>query len=81
MVPTIGRIVIYKPTKETKEAIKELYPDSGQNNELPAVITEVHSVDCVNLKVMINGPCSDLWTTSTLLGTGDGEWHWPETEN
>jgi hypothetical protein len=62
MQPSLGRIVIYR------------HEISG--TELPAIITQVHSPDNVNLQVFSNG--SGLqFKSSVKLGTKDGEWNWP----
>ncbi len=66
--PTVGRIVHYHANRERK----------GQ--PYPAIITHVWSRDCVNLKVLTDGsfPVEYCTPTSVLLGTGDGQWSWPE---
>lgn len=83
--PSIGRIVHYC----LDEADRSQIAATGGNHGLivqPAVIVAVHSDDCVNLKVLIDGP-QDLWVTSIMHfdpATGDdaaqpanGTWRWP----
>lgn len=74
MKPTIGRIVIYK----TNQADRELFRDLGDNivMELPAIIVNVWSDTCVNLKVITDGKL-DLWRMSINQGDGEYNWNWP----
>ncbi|MFC0182522.1 hypothetical protein SAMN04515674_101480 [Pseudarcicella hirudinis] len=70
---TIGRIVIYKPTEED---ISLMQHSGFSKKELPAIITAVHSDDCVNLKVFLDGH-GDLWKLSRNRGT---HWDFPTIE-
>lgn len=72
MIPTIGRIVIYKPAISEK-------PQSNMAEELPAVIVRVWSEDCVNLKIINDGE-NDIWKTSVIKGDGEYQWHWPKIQ-
>lgn len=75
MEPTIGRIVIYKTTKEEQKAMQ----DSGKQNvqeQLPAIIVAVWANSVVNLKVVLDG-VGELWKTSTPRGEGAGSWDFP----
>lgn len=55
MEPTIGRIVHYYPHPHEFEG--------NDSSTLPAVIVRVWGPDCVNLKVLTDGPV-DVWKTS-----------------
>lgn len=70
MKPSIGRIVIYHCDESKKQM---------NNNDIdaPAIITAVWSEQCVNLKVLLDGP-EILWMTSVMMGIGDNEWSWPK---
>lgn len=73
--PTIGRIVIFHPGVNDKEA------SSNGATEVPAVIVRVWNDTCVNLKVLTDGP-TDLWRTSVTTGPTvpnqeDSYWSWP----
>lgn len=76
MKPTIGRIVHYKPSAERVDALHEL----GCNHPeiMPAVIVAVWSDECVNLKVLVDGPAADMWVTSANRGDETGQWNWPK---
>lgn len=74
MSPTIGRIVVYKTTEEDKNEMRER--SANVADELPAVITAVWSADCVNLKVLLDGP-GDLWVTSACKCDDERGWQWP----
>jgi hypothetical protein len=73
MKPTIGRIVIYHPSKDHSDGVLQ----NGGAADVPAVIVAVWSETCVNLKVLTDAP-HDAWVTSRCLGPGEGEWSWPE---
>ena len=72
-VPTIGQIVLYKPT--STDAIH--FRNWKDSEVLPAIIVMVHAENNVNLKVFDNGP-TDAWKTSVLLGDAPGQWNWPK---
>lgn len=72
-VPTIGRIVLYKPT--STDAIH--FRNWKDSEVLPAIIVMVWDATCVNLKVFDNGP-TDALKTSVLLGDEPGQWNWPK---
>ncbi len=59
--PSIGRIVHYQ---------------SAPGVSVPAIITRVHSDECVNVTVFPDAhpPCVE---TSVVLGTGERMWCWP----
>lgn len=76
-MPTQGRVVIYR------QAARETAVN-GQR-EHPAVITQVWSEQCVNLRVLFDSPPSPAdWQTSVPRTDVAGEdypggtWHWPE---
>lgn len=75
MKPTIGRIVMYNPTKEEKETM-EKNPNCNVADKLPGVVVAVWSETTINLKVMLDGQ-GDLWKTSAQQGEGEGQWHFP----
>lgn len=75
MEPTIGRIVIYKPTEEEK---KTLAKSGNACDQLPAIIVNAFGDDVVNLKVQTDGTDSAFWKSSTPKGDNEGEWNWPE---
>lgn len=78
MVPTLGRIVIYKTTKEEREMMKTL--SQNIQEELPAIIVSTWGDTpeaAFNVKVLMDGNASDLWKTSTSIGEGEGTCHWP----
>lgn len=76
MKPTIGRIVIYKTTEAEQEKMR-ITPNCNVAEELPAIITEVHSDECVNLKVITDGEL-DIWVTSAVKGNEPMNWDFPE---
>ena len=72
---TLGRIVVFVVDEHTRARM------SGNADvcELPAVIVRVWSNNCVNLKVLCDGP-EDLWVTSVSYdgaGMSKRTWHWP----
>lgn len=80
MEPTIGRVVIYKPTEEEKNTMRaKNHADASCNvcEELPAIVTNVFNATLVNLKVLLDGE-GTLWATSRPEGNLEGHWHWPE---
>ncbi len=78
MVPTMGRVVIYKFSDDDKEFLKE-QDKSNINDEAPAMIVKTWGTDekdSINLKVMVDGH-DDMWKTSIYIGDIPGTWHWP----
>lgn len=74
--PTIGRMVIYRPTATDRQSIG----GNNENKECPATIVAVWGDTpeaAVNLKVHGDGP-NDVWVTSKHCGEGPGTWSWPE---
>lgn len=71
MIPTIGRIVIYKVHPN-----EDAHWLTNGATELPAVIVSVLSDVGVNLKVLNDG-VQDYWKTFVLLGDMPGQWQWP----
>lgn len=75
MKPTIGRIVHYYPHSQ----------DTGSFPYTPgepvaAIITQVHSDECVNLRLFVDGQAQgETWITSVVYDEGQGEfsWSWP----
>ena len=79
MKPTIGRIVIYRTTAEDKDVMRV----TGMQNvvaQLPAIVVNVWSDTCINVKVILDGHGLDLWKSSINKGEGDGNWSWPVIE-
>lgn len=82
--PTIGRIVNYHTTVKDKK-LMELSNDNVVDI-LPAVIVNVWSDECLNLKVITDGNSRDLWKTSVnnfntvekFNTVESGFWSWPE---
>lgn len=70
MKPTIGKIVIFH---FDESEINE----NNQQLEAPAIVTTVWDDDCVNLKVLNDGP-ENTWKTSVVQGTEANQWSWPE---
>jgi hypothetical protein len=91
--PTVGRIVHYYPSKRDEGTILNNISMEGvagpiikDGTVLPAIIVQVWSDTCVNLRVICDGP-KDAWKTSvTLFGSAGvavdeyekaGSWEWP----
>lgn len=81
MKPTLGRIVLYKPTAAQIVKMANA-PNCNTSELLPAIVVAVWSPTTVNLKVHLDGE-GDLWATSAQQGTLEGQWMWPiiETES
>jgi hypothetical protein len=79
MKPTIGRIVIYKTTEADRKQFYDAHGNGESVKELPAIIVNVWSDTCVNLKVLGDAPI-DVWRTSMNQGDGEGNWNWPVKE-
>lgn len=77
--PTIGRMVIYWPTEEEIELMRQ-NPDMNVVTQMPATVVNVWSDEVINLRVHIDGAGSDWWKTSVQKGADQGEWSWPEIE-
>ncbi|WP_049820083.1 hypothetical protein [Bradyrhizobium japonicum] len=84
IVPTIGRIVLYRLCDNDVISIHKQRGRAFAGNEpragavLPAMIVAVWGSTpdaCVNLKVMLDGE-DTLWATSRNRGDGEGQWHW-----
>lgn len=77
--PSIARIVHYSLT-EAQAAFADA--QAGRKNVLeagrtcPAIVTDVHDDDCVDLRVIIRG--QDTFVTSAMKGSKPGMWRWPE---
>jgi hypothetical protein len=78
--PKIGRIVIYKTTEQDKKNFRDGFEHANVVDELPAVIVNVWSDTCVNVKVLTDGRTQDLWKTSINQGDQAGNWNWPVIE-
>lgn len=76
--PSIGRVVHYRLTEADAAAIDGAL---GRRNALkaghvyPAVMTEVHGADCVDLRIFA-GPV-DRFHSSVMRGDVEGTWFWP----
>jgi len=75
MKPTIGRVVIYKPTAAQIVKMANA-PNCNTADFLPATVVAVWGPTTVNLKVHLDGE-GDLWVTSASEGTLEGQWMWP----
>lgn len=69
IVPSVGRIVWFRR--------------AGQNEVLPAIVTRVHSNDCINLKVFEDRGGPDHFASSCVYVDADqpvppsnDSWHW-----
>jgi hypothetical protein len=71
--PTIGRIVTFHCDEKQREQL------NNYQHEAPAIITNVWSDQCVNLKVILDGK-ENIWETSVPFGTGEKQWSWPVIE-
>lgn len=77
--PSIGRIVHYSLT-EAQAAFADA--QAGRKNTLeagklcPAIVTDVHNDNYVDLRVIIRG--QDTFVTSAMKGSKPGMWRWPE---
>lgn len=70
-MPSIGRIVLYRPTDSEREA-------GGSGEFWPAVITRVWSAHCVNLHVLTDGgPAFWLTSVSRADSAEPRSWRWP----
>lgn len=74
MKPTIGRVVIYNTTEEDKASARKNFDNVVQ--QLPAIIVNVWSDTCINVRVFSDGG-SMLWKTSINQGDQPGQWNWP----
>jgi hypothetical protein len=74
MKPTIGRIVLYKPTTEENE---KFYKDGNKSETLPGIIVGVWGEDCVNIQLFTDTSKNFEWKTSILKGEEEGQWSWP----
>lgn len=75
MNPTIGRVVIYTPTKAENEAW-EKSSTANTAEKLPATIVAVWGETCINAQVILDGE-GTVWKTSIQQGDGEGQWNWP----
>ncbi len=69
LYPYVGQIVLYHVDPEGD-------PPQIRSNHvevLPAIIVSVWSGECVNLKVICDGPTNE-WKTSVLFGDEPGNW-------
>lgn len=77
MLPTIGRIVVYKTTEEDRAFMKV---KGNIQKELPAIVVATWGDtedSAINVKVILDG-YDTLWKTSIVKGDEPGNWHWPE---
>lgn len=80
MKPSIGRIVIYRPTEAEKKVMADTI-GCNTSDILPATIVAVwgdSEESCINVKVHQDGDVPDLWKTSINRGEEPGQWNWPE---
>ena len=77
--PSIGRTVIYNTTPEDRDYF--LRNKINIVEQLPAVISNVHDDEIVNLKVTVDGFHTGLFRPNTSMATKEGEegtWEWPK---
>jgi hypothetical protein len=67
--PSIGRIVIVRHAS--------VWGQANGADAYPAIITRVHSDECINVVAFVDGVAA-VARTSLVLGTAPGQWHWPE---
>jgi hypothetical protein len=72
-VPTVGDKVLYHTTQEDRDKIQ---PHGNSSPVLPAVVVAGWGSDTVNLKVICDADCPDLWVTSAEHGTQERMWEW-----
>lgn len=75
MVPTLGRLVIYRTTDEQRQKMHDM-ENCNVQEELPAIVVAVWGESLVNLNVQLDGEGA-LWVTSAEQGDAPGEWRWP----
>lgn len=68
-----GQLVIYQVAEDDHEFIRY-----NQASELPAIVVQVWSQDCINVQVFCDGPQGTAWKTSILRGKEPGQWYIPE---
>ncbi len=78
---TIGRIVHVTFSDERLDK-RSHQGAEGQSRTVPAIIVGVHSDECVNLQVFVDGRAGTLWLTSlthkTVAPNGATFWEWPK---
>jgi hypothetical protein len=85
---TVGRIVIYKLSKQNVSEIYGQRLRSGPGNpiqenlDVPLIVTAVWPEEFGPGKPGINGQAildgnDTLWVKSVCEGSGPGTWHWP----
>lgn len=77
MMPTVGRIVHYRPKPDDPPGVLH-----GSPEFLPAIVTRVllrENLGLVNLKVFCDGP-GIVHMTHVGPGDGPGQWQWPRIE-
>ena len=78
--PSIGRIVTFHFAERSDQS------DAGQSKTVPAIIVNVWSDTCVNLRVFQDGSANPLWETSVMRRDcvapefldGCNTWEWPD---
>lgn len=75
MVPTIGRIVHVRLSADCAAIIAG---NAHEGDLAPAIVTAVFSPECVNVRILGDGPGCPHWSTSLLQGDAPGNWHWPD---
>ncbi|MGW6296698.1 hypothetical protein [Streptomyces sp. NPDC055058] len=88
MVPTPGRIVLYRLTEEDAKHITHQRVQGGltgnfvrEGDRYPAIVVKTfpaNPADVANLRVLLDGQDLPLWVTSCHRGTEPGMWTWPE---
>lgn len=86
IVPTVGRIVLYRLSEADERDIRMQREGAGGGNRpdegsvYPAIIVKTWGDapdSAVNLKVMLDGT-DTLWVTSRVVGDQPGNYHWME---
>ena len=80
MKPTIGRVIIYKPTEAEQNEMKfnlVTLQSCNKQVELPGIVVAVWGESTINAQVFLDGHPGLLWKTSITQGDGEGQWNWP----
>ncbi len=75
MNPTIGRMVIYRPT-DSENALFALM-GGNPREQLPATVVAANESGIINMKVHTDSPGPEYWKQHVIEGNSKGEWSWP----
>lgn len=73
--PSVGRIVHVRLSADCAATIGG---NARAGDLVPAIVVRVWSPDCVNARILGDGPGEALWSTSLMRGQDLGQWDWPE---